>query len=160
MTSFAITSPARAGWQPIADTSTTQRHDLGTIVEAVDATYGVGEFIYLQGVASTAIGNWVTYNADDWSTTLLVADALGPVGVAMSANVGSQYGWYQISGKAEGQCGTTVDSTILFIESSGIAADTSVAGDRIWSAVSAESIASQTLCDVEIHRPFVTNGEL
>ena len=40
---------ARAGMQPIADTSTTQRHPLGTIVRADDATYGEGEFVYLKG---------------------------------------------------------------------------------------------------------------
>ncbi|MBF0142712.1 MAG: hypothetical protein HQL59_04545 [Magnetococcales bacterium] len=74
------------GSQAIADTSTTQQHPLGTIVTAQDPTYGAGEFIYLKGLATTAVGSWVTYNADDWTTTLLVADAVGPVAVAMSAN--------------------------------------------------------------------------
>src|SRR5687767_1469871 len=88
------------GAQPIAETSTVQKHKLGEIVTAEDPTYGAGEFIYLLGVASTAVGSWVTYNMDDGGTTLLVPNAIGPVAVAMSANVASQYGWYQIQGKA------------------------------------------------------------
>src|SRR5690348_11164155 len=92
------------GAQPIADTSTTQNHPLGTIVRAVDPTYGEGEFIYLLGAGSTAVRDWVSYNSDDWTTTRLAANAIGPVGVAMSANVASQYGWYQIGGKALGNC--------------------------------------------------------
>jgi len=75
---------------------------LGDIVRAVDPVYGVGEFIYLQGLAATALGTWVVYNPDDWSTTLLVSGGglIGSVAVAMAPTVASEYGWYQISGKA------------------------------------------------------------
>ncbi len=77
---FTITSHGALGHQPIASNSTTQNHPLGTIVQASDPTYGGGEFIYLQGVVSTAVASWVTFNADDFSTALLAADAIGPVG--------------------------------------------------------------------------------
>jgi hypothetical protein len=90
------------GCQPIADTSTTQQHPLGTIVRAVDPTYGEGEFIYLLGVGSTVVGSVVKYNATTYQTAL-IANTAGqavPLAVAMSANVASQYGWYQISGLA------------------------------------------------------------
>lgn len=97
---FAIISPNLIGAQPIAATSTTQQHPLGMLVEALDPTYGPGTFVYLKGVASTALGSWVTFNYDDGTTDLLAANAIGPVAVAMSANVASQYGWYQISGVA------------------------------------------------------------
>ena len=98
---YAITSPL-IGAQPIADTSTTQNHRLGTIVQAFDSSYGVGEFIYLLGVASTAVGDAVTYNATTGQTTrsAVGANKSLPVAFAMSANVASQYGWYQISGIA------------------------------------------------------------
>ena len=90
------------GSQQIADTSTTALHALGTIVHAVDPTYGGGEFIYLLGVANTVVGNTVTYNATTWLTALTpnTASFQAPIAVAMSANVASQYGWYQISGNA------------------------------------------------------------
>ena len=80
------------GSQPIADTSTVKNHPLGTIVRAVDPTYGEGEFIYLQGIGSTVVGSWVTYNVSPGVTALLAPNAIGPVAVAMSANVASQYG--------------------------------------------------------------------
>ena len=93
-----------AGAQPIANTETTQKHPLGTIVRAVDPTYGEGEFIYLLGVASTEVGFMAIYNATTYQTALVtVSNGKGKgnaVGIAMSANVAGQYGWYQISGNA------------------------------------------------------------
>lgn len=88
--------------QPIATTETTQAADipLGTIARATDSTYGQGEFIYLVGVASTAVGSLVTYNATTYQTALAAVgtNKPQPIAVAMSANVASSYGWYQISG--------------------------------------------------------------
>lgn len=92
-----------AGAQPIADTSTTRKQPLGTIVRGVDPTYGEGEFIYLLGVANTVVGSLVRYNATTYQTTLCAASDKNtgvPFAVAMSANVASQYGWYQLSGNA------------------------------------------------------------
>jgi len=90
------------GAQAIASTSTTQNHPIGTIVRAKDATLGEGEFIYLLGVASTAVGSLVTFNSTTGQTTLAAVGTNHPqpIAVAMSANVASQYGWYQISGVA------------------------------------------------------------
>lgn len=90
------------GCQPIQNTETTQKHTLGTIVRANNDTYGEGEFIYLLGVASTEAGSLVRYNATTYQTTLVVNTAVQvcSVAVAMSANVASQYGWYQIGGNA------------------------------------------------------------
>jgi hypothetical protein len=87
--------------QAIADTSTTKKMPFGSIVRAVDPTYGVGEFIYLQGIGSTIVGSIVNYDAD-WVTALHTSalDHPRPLAVAMSANVASAYGWYQISGQA------------------------------------------------------------
>jgi hypothetical protein len=58
------------GHQAINVNSTTKNHPLGTIVRASDPTYGEGEFIYLLGVASTAIGSVVTYDASTYQTVL------------------------------------------------------------------------------------------
>lgn len=93
-----------AGAQPIADTSTTQKHPLGQLCRASDPTYGQGEFIYLLGVASTIVGSVAIYNATTYQTVLTVGathkNSGAPVAVAMSANVAAQYGWYQTSGNA------------------------------------------------------------
>lgn len=74
---------------------------LGTIAKAYDPVYGEGEFIYLKGVATTAIGTLVLYDQYLNTTTIApVTGGVGPVAVAMSANVANQYGWYQIGGVA------------------------------------------------------------
>lgn len=149
-----------AGNQAIADTSTTQKHPLGTIVRAVDPAVGEGEFIYLQGLASTAVGSWVTYNTDDFSTTLIAPNAIGPVAIAMSANVASQYGWYQISGKASAAAADVADNGKVYIDTAaGTCDDAAVAGDLVYNAkwASADDTATN-LADVEIARPFVADG--
>jgi hypothetical protein len=159
---FRITSQGYIGSQPIADTDTTQRHPLGSIVAAVDPTYGAGEFIYLKGVASTAVGSWVTYNMDDGSTALLAANAIGPVAIAMSANVASQYGWYQIQGKAVGKvlAGFVDNANIYATATAGSVDDAIVAGDRVKNAVGASAIdtPSTGLAEIEIARPFMDDG--
>lgn len=97
---MAYTVSTIAGAQPIADTSTTKQHPLGTIVRGWDPTYGEGEFIYLLGVGSTVVGSPVTFDALTYQTALAAVGTNLPrrIAFAMSANVASQYGWYQISG--------------------------------------------------------------
>lgn len=88
------------GWQPIADTSTTQNHRIGQRIHAWDDTYGFGEFIYAKGVASTVVGDVCTIDTYGNASIRAVTGgtSFGPAGVVMSANVASQYGWYQIWG--------------------------------------------------------------
>jgi len=114
---FIITD-VRAGSQPIATTSTTQRHPLGTIVRAVDETLGEGEFIYLRGIGSTVVGSIVNYD-DGFLTALDTAAVSGPsrpLAVSMSANVANQFGWYQISGLAV----ATKADTVSFADNAGL----------------------------------------
>jgi len=95
-------STPELGIQPIAGTSTVQNHPLGYEVTAYDPTFGGGEFIYLLGVTGTVVGSLVTYAPSTYQTALSpnTANQAQPVAVAMSANIGSQYGWYQIEGQA------------------------------------------------------------
>jgi len=97
---WSVHSPV--GAQPILDTSTTQNHPLGTIAVATDPTYGQGEFIYLLGVGSTVIGSLVTFDTTTHQTALSpdTAGIGAAFAVAMSANVASAYGWYQVRGLA------------------------------------------------------------
>lgn len=86
LTTYYPSSPAKAGM----------------VVTAQDPTYGEGEFILLLGVASTAIGSLVTYNATTFQTALapVGTNKPQPVAVAMSATTATTWGWYQISGLA------------------------------------------------------------
>jgi hypothetical protein len=147
--------------QGIADTSTTQKLELGKRVFARDnasTAYGTGEFIYLKGVASTAVGSWVHYNADDFSTVLAVANGIGPVAVAMSANVASQYGWYQIHGKAVGKAlASYADNGLVWLTSTDGSVDDAVAdGDMVHLAKGASAVdtPSTGLAEFEIQYPY------
>lgn len=157
------------GLQNLADTETTQRHSLGQIIQAKDSDYGaaandrgVGEFIYLKGVASTVVGSWVLYNADDGSTSLLAANDIGSVAIALSANVASQYGWYQIKGKAIGKAlaGYVDNANVYSTATAGSVDDAVVAGDRVKNAKGASALDAPGtgLAEFEIDRPFVDDA--
>lgn len=163
-TDWKIITP-QLGWQPIADTSTTQQHALGTVVTAKDFgsnQNGVGEFIYLKGVASTVVGSWVTYFPDGFTTVLLAANAIGQVGVAMSANVANQYGWYQVTGKAVGKALAAYadDGLVYATATAGSVDDAAVAGDRVKQALGASAIDGPAtgMAEFEIQYPYMDDG--
>jgi hypothetical protein len=149
--------------QGIDETSTTQNAKIGTIVTAVDIAttdYGMGEFIYLKGVASTVATDMVTYNAGG-VTARSVANAVGMCAFAMSACVASQFGWYQISGRAVGT-GNTSDAANLQVyihATAGSISDGIVAGDAVEGAVtySALDTPSSGKIEISINRPYVNN---
>lgn len=139
---------------------TTKRFALGTIVEAADSTLGSGEFIYLQGVASTVVGSLVTYNPSTHITALAPVGTNKPeaVAVAMGAILATQYGWYQIGGVATFKktsalsfaAGATVGcKTVGLIASSGT-------GKEIQGALTA-AICSATVASgkVMLNRPHM-----
>lgn len=148
---------ARIGYQPVTALEDTAKHALGTIARAKDETYGEGEFVYVKGVASAAAKSWVTINADDWTTTLLAANAIGPCGVCMAALTASYYGWVQVSGKALGKCLTSfADNGRVYITgTAGSVDDASVAGDVVHGAKGASTTTADSgYAEFEIHRPF------
>lgn len=154
------------GLQPIDEVSTTQNHPLGTIVQAVDRGSngnGVGEFIYLKGVASGARGAWVTYSADSGACVLLAANAIGPVGIMMSTlDAATDYGWVQISGKAVGKAAAAyADNGLVYATATpGTVDDAVVAGDRVKEALGASAVDSPETgyAEFEIHRPFMDDA--
>jgi hypothetical protein len=157
---FHVTTPG-AGWQPIADTSTVKNHPLGTIVTGTDPTLGGGEFIDLQGVANTAVGSLVTYNASGALTALCpdTASLAQPVAVAMSANIDNQYGWYQIGGVAvikKTAVIFAVRAKVFLSGTPGSVAAASVAGKELTNCrtANAASVVSATgTVQVTINRP-------
>jgi hypothetical protein len=143
---FKVTSPF-IGTQAIATTSTSstvsglatgQNHPLGTVVRAKDPTLGEGEFIYLLGVANTVVGSLVTWNATTYQTTLSpnTANLGSPVAVAMSANVASSYGWYQIAGLA------TIKKTAVSVAAQVAIYQSATAGRVMATAASGKQILS------------------
>jgi len=159
-----IISDQRLGSQNIADTNTTQNHPLGTVHRAYDSVLGAGEFIYLLGAASTVVGLAVIYNATTFQTTILpsTANLAQPVAIAMSANVASQYGWYQIQGyatvlKTAVKADPAVNANRVYISGTiGRVMQTSAAGKCILGASRANltTVTSTTsTVVVSINRP-------
>lgn len=153
----------RLGQTLIEGVDTEKAVPLGTIIQGWHPTYGAGEFIYLAGVSSTGVGSFVTYNLDDGSTTLAVADAVGPVAVAMAANTETdEYGWYQISGKGVGKVltGFADNANCYLTSTAGSVDDTIVAGDYVYGCKGASAIGTPDtgLAEMELSRPFVKNG--
>lgn len=129
-------------------------HNVGT--RAVDVNGN--EYIYGLGVANTAAGSWVSFD-EVLASTLLAANAVGRVGIAMAAIVASKYGWYQIYGKNTiAACDTVADNKPLYIDdTAGRCDDAGVAGDLIFGAYS-RSTDSSNVCTVELSYPFVADG--
>lgn len=136
---------------------------LGDIIKAVDPVYGVGEFIYLLGVASTVVGSVVTYDGASsgvptWQTALAPATAGldKPLAVAMAANVAGQYGWYQIGGSAVcATNGTLTAGAAVYLAGSGQLTTTQANGKQVMGAVSetATGTPAAGLAVVKIDRP-------
>ena len=142
---FLFTGPA--GMQPVANTETAAKHVLGTIAVGHDPVYGTGEFIYLLGVASTAVGSVVTYDATTYQTVLSAVggNSPRPIAIAMSANGAAAYGWYQISGLATVKKTCTISlaaGAAVAVLTTGLIAGTG-SGKEIQGAVVA-AVASAT----------------
>ena len=150
--------------QKFEDTSTTQKLPLGTIVRGQEVTtvaYGMGEFIYLKGVASTVVGSLVTYDPFLATTTLAPATGgKGPVAVSMSANVASQFGWYQIGGVAAVKApnAMAVGAEVFMLAATpGSVDDAAVNGEQVLNAVvtTTTGTPSSGLGLITINRPFL-----
>lgn len=155
---YSLTSPY-IGAPVITDTDTTAKVPLGTIVRAYDPTYGEGEFIYLKGVASTAVGSVVTYEASGYQTALAPAGSNlpKPVAIAMSANVASQYGWYQISGRAVAKktSGVAIGAAAAVgVKTAGLIAATG-SGKEILGAITVAVSTTATSVTLLINRPHM-----
>lgn len=149
--------------QAINATSTTQLHPLGTIVRAADSTLGHGEFVYLKGVASTVVGDWVGYSPALGTSVRAAANGNYPLAVAMSAcNTTTKYGWYQISGvaSANGLTSITHSSGFLWLTATaGSVDDASVIGDAVINArkTTTVHVVGTFLDTYNINRPFTDN---
>lgn len=155
-----IITDGRIATQRIETTDTSQNWPLGTIVRAKDPTYGEGEFVYLKGVASTAVNDVVIYDQYAGTTTRAVAGSRGPAAVAMSANVANQYGWYQIGGAAVVNAGTVAAAGNVYATSTaGTVDDATVSGDKIDGArfKTADGTPSAGKAVVQLDRPSM-NG--
>ena len=119
--------------QGIHERSTTQTYRLGTRVWANDPVLGRSEFVYCKGVASTAASELIQINGDFTTVRAAGGTVKGSVGVAMSASVANEYGWYCIFGRCYCLIAADVAGDLpgYATATAGVFADDIVAGSQI-----------------------------
>ena len=140
----------------LSQVDTALKFDLGQRAEGEAGK----EYIYLTGVASTVVGSWVTYD-ELGITALLVANAIGPVAVAMAiTDASTEFGWYQIFGSAEAKmaANSAVDVIVGKDTTDGVAGDGADGADLIFGAVSREATVAAAVVTVQLYYPFVTDN--
>ena len=154
----------RIGGQEIAINSITQQHQLGLCVKAIDVAatdYGVAEFLYCKGSASTVVGSVVQIDRDSYQTDLAVANDKGSIGLAMAATVLNEFGWFQICGKgvAEVLSGFADNADCYLTGTDGEIDDAVVAGDRIHNMLGLSAIGTPIAgqAEVDLNYPHTDN---
>lgn len=136
---------------------------LSTVDSAVSVALGTkafdgsgNQYVYLQGVISTVVGSVVTYD-EAGLTTLSVANAIGPIAVAMGITVANKYGWYLISGSGSAFASTDVgdNGNVYLTATPGQVEDTLVAGDRVKGALFRAARTGAGLVAIQLFSPFV-----
>lgn len=124
------------GGPRIMETDTVQNWPYGFRLRAIDPILGFGEFIYLQGVASTVAGSVVNYNAFTGVTTLNVPAAITnlPIAVAVAPCVAGLFGWYQVAGTALVANNATAAAGKPFLVGTGTISSTSTTGQELMNA--------------------------
>lgn len=142
--------------QPIDETSTTQKHELGEEITCKDVgstARGFGVFKYLIGVASTAAGDAVVFDSSAHTTVRTVAASIGDVGIAMSACLASQYGWYQVEGIGVVTAGTVSDNGLVYTTATdGSLDDAQVDSQQILNA-QFRSATDTGFATIQLNRP-------
>jgi hypothetical protein len=117
-------------------------------------------YIYAQGVANIdATHNWVSFDAD-YVTTLLAANAVGRVGVAMAViDATTKYGWFQVYGKSTTAATDAVatNKAVYIDATAGRVDDAAVTGDLVVGAWTRSTDASTNIATVELNYPQVTD---
>lgn len=121
------------GGPRIMETDTTQNFPFGYRCQAYDNLMGFGEFIYLQGVASTVAGSLVNYNPFTGASTLNVPSDFNAVSlaVAVAPTVANLFGWYQIAGTAIAVNNATAAAGSAFQVGTGTISSTSTVSRQI-----------------------------
>lgn len=120
------------------------------------------QWIFLQGVASVAAGDWVTYNPATFAAARLVANAVGPVAIFQAAVVANKYGWALIQGKTSvanaisgGAC--AAGAALYITATTARVDDVKVVGDLIVGAFCSVAESSGVIGANLVHPPYVTN---
>lgn len=160
----SVDAPLGASVPGSVDTTATV--PIGTVSKFRDPTLGEGTFIYLTGVASTAVGNIVSYQVQyvaagaptsatvRWAGTAITGC---PLAVATAATVASTFGWYQVVGAAVCSIsGTVAAGNPMYWQATATISATPVASKQMSNAVaaSANAVPAAGQAVVQVAWPF------
>lgn len=131
---------------------TTQKNPINCHAEDAQGN----EYIYLVGVASTIAGSVVTFD-EAGVTTLLAANAKGPVAVAQAATVASTWGWYMVRGSCSVDVvANSADNATMGRETTdGKVGDGRAAGDQIANFFARGATTAAALATCQFCYPYV-----
>jgi hypothetical protein len=119
---YQVISP-RLGAQPLADTSTTQKHHLGETLQGVDSTFGTSQFIYVQASNSIAQYDAVAIKPNYKIAPLTITNGKTAIEVAFSqVAVGTKgdYVWVIQGGRPLVRCANGTQPNVpLFATATG-----------------------------------------
>lgn len=136
---------------------TTQQQELGYIAIAKDATYGLGEFIYVKFTGTVAAGDFVF--VDRFALTCVQAPTTatkGNLGISMAAQVTGQYGWVMIRGVHDGANVVTGVTAGSLLGGAGVLGRANISGtvaNYTFDSVLAKNTAASNVGIVEIYWP-------
>ena len=139
------------------DVDTVARHPMGARVKGTDVVGNDAEYIYLTGVASTVAGSVVTYD-ELGITTLIAANAKGPVAVALGAvDATTKFGWYAIQGTflVDTVASSADNSTVGRETTDGKVGDGRAAGDQIANWFQRAATTGAALVNHQFDHPYV-----
>lgn len=157
---------SRIGVLGFANVDTTTAVPFGTIIRGQDSASGKGggEFTYIPGGTSTAVGSLVTYNPASVAGTGLatnVANQGKPVGAAMAAiNTASKFGWAQIRGVAvvlKAAVKINPGVKLYFSATSGRVTSVAASGKQLLGAIAANTatvVSATSTVNVFLSSPF------
>lgn len=128
-------------------------------------------FVYAQGVASNAVGAWVTFNGKYIPALLVDTPLTGLVAISAAANTSTtNFSWYMISGETELVSGlsglvaittTSTDKAAMSQSSTpGRATGGGVVATKTIVGALAVGVSAANLGNALISRPYVAAGSL
>lgn len=145
----------------------TKRYRVGT--EKKDISGAV--FVYAQGVASLALGDWVTFNGKYIPVRLVDTPLTGLVAISAAANTStSTFSWYMVLGETElvsglsGLVAITTGSTDKAAMSQSATAGRATGGGVVATktivGALAVGVSASNLGNALLNRPYCAGGSL
>lgn len=165
MASTWIFTDSDSSPQAVGDSSTTANFPLGTIKRAYHATYGQGEFIYLEGNSNVVVSTLVYWDKNHQAARLEAVSTSKKTGRSLAVALGTvadnSYAWFQIGGKVtilKTAVAVAADSPLYISTTAGrfygtASAGAQIVGARTINSSSVTTTTSTVLC--LINRPTI-----